>query len=123
MREVADAISRHIELLSAVAAMLVMKGSMVLAAVMMLSACTKDGDTIYQWDPDEPTASTAPTVTVIYGKDALGDHSYNDLIYQWELKRTIVMTVETSAESSVASSAESSVASSPAKHSSTLTPP
>ena len=81
-REVADAISRHIELLSAVAAMLVMKGSMVLAAVMMLSACTKDGDTIYQWDPDEPTASTAPTVTVIYGKDALGDRSYNDLIYQ-----------------------------------------
>ena len=82
MREVADAISRHIELLSAVAAMLVMKGSMVLAAVMMLSACTKDGDTIYQWDPDEPTASTTPLVTVIYGKDALGDRSYNDLIYQ-----------------------------------------
>ena len=81
-REVADAISRHIELLSAVAAMLVMKGSMVLAAVMMLSACTKDGDTIYQWDPDEPTASTAPLVTVIYGQDALGDRSYNDLIYQ-----------------------------------------
>ena len=81
-REVADAISRHIELLSVVAAMLVMKGSMVLAAVMMLSACTKDGDTIYQWDPDEPKASTAPLVTVIYGKDALGDRSYNDLIYQ-----------------------------------------
>ena len=82
MREVADAISRHIELLSAVAAMLVMKGSMVLAAVMMLSACTKDGDTIYKWDPDEPTASMAPLVTVIYGTDALGDRSYNDLIYQ-----------------------------------------
>ena len=82
MREVADAISRHIELLSAVAAMLVMKGSMVLAAVMMLSACTKDGDTIYKWDLDEPTASTTPLVTVIYGQDALGDRSYNDLIYQ-----------------------------------------
>lgn len=81
-REVADAISRHIELLSAVAAMLVMKGSMVLAAVMMLSACTKEGNIIYEWDPDEPKASTAPTVTVIYGKDALGDRSYNDLIYQ-----------------------------------------
>ena len=81
-REVADAISRHIELLSAVAAMLVMKGSMVLAAVMMLSACTKDGDTIYKWDLDEPTASTTPLVTVIYGKDALGDRSYNDLIYK-----------------------------------------
>jgi basic membrane protein A len=78
---VADAISRHIELLSAVAAMLVMKGSMVLAAVMMLSACTKDGDTIYQPDSDEPKASTAPLVTVIYNADALGDRSYNDLIF------------------------------------------
>ncbi len=48
----------------------------------MLTACTKEGDTIYQWDPDEPTASTTPLVTVIYGKDALGDRSYNDMIYQ-----------------------------------------
>lgn len=69
-REVADAISRHIKLLSAV------------AAVMMLAACTKEGDTIYEWDPNEPKASTAPLVTVIYGQDALGDRSYNDLIYQ-----------------------------------------
>ena len=48
----------------------------------MLAACTKEGDTIYQRDTDEPKASTAPLVTVIYGKDALGDRSYNDLIYQ-----------------------------------------
>ena len=81
-REVADAISRHIELLSAVAAVLVTKGSIALAAVMMLAACTKEGDTIYEWDPNEPKASTAPLVTVIYGQDALGDRSYNDLIYQ-----------------------------------------
>ena len=81
-REVADAISRHIELLSAVAAVLVTKGSIALAAVMMLAACTKEGDAIYEWDPNEPKASTAPLVTVIYGKDALGDRSYNDLIYQ-----------------------------------------
>ncbi len=81
-REVADAISRHIELLSAVAAVLVMKGGIVLTAVMMLAACTKEGNIIYEWDPDEPKASTAPFVTVIYGKDALGDRSYNDLIYQ-----------------------------------------
>lgn len=81
-REVADAISRHIKLLSAVAAMLVTKGSIALAAVMMLAACTKEGDTIYEWDPNEPKASTAPLVTVIYGQDALGDRSYNDLIYQ-----------------------------------------
>lgn len=81
-REVADAISRHIELLSAVAAVLVTKGSIALAAVMMLAACTKEGDTIYEWDPNEPKASTKPLVTVIYGQDALGDRSYNDLIYQ-----------------------------------------
>ena len=48
----------------------------------MLAACTKEGDTIYQRDTDEPKASTAPIVTVIYGMDALGDRSYNDLIYQ-----------------------------------------
>lgn len=81
-RQVADAISRHIELLSAVAAVLVTKGSIALAAVMMLAACTKEGDTIYEWDPNEPKASTKPLVTVIYGQDALGDRSYNDLIYQ-----------------------------------------
>ena len=50
----------------------------MLAAVMMLAACTKEGDTIYEWDPNEPKASTKPLVTVIYGQDALGDRSYND---------------------------------------------
>ena len=57
---------------------------MMVAVAVLLSAtaCTKDGDTIYKWDPDEPTASTTPLVTVIYGQDALGDRSYNDLIYQ-----------------------------------------
>ena len=77
-RQVADAISRHIELLSAVATVLVTKGSIALAAVMMLAACTKEGDTIYEWDPNEPKASTKPLVTVIYGQVALGDRSYND---------------------------------------------
>lgn len=62
------------------------KGLMVLMAVTMaitllLTACSKDGDTIYQPDPDEPKISTEPLVTVIYGKDALGDRSYNDLIF------------------------------------------
>ena len=47
-----------------------------------MTSCTKEGDTIYQPDPDEPKASTAPLVTVIYGTDALGDRSYSDLIYQ-----------------------------------------
>lgn len=51
-------------------------------SVLMLVACTKEGDTIYQPAADEPKASTAPLVTVIYGQDALGDRSYNDLIFQ-----------------------------------------
>ena len=55
---------------------------LMMAILALLAACSKDGDTIYQPDPDEPKASTAPIVTVIYGKDALGDRSYNDLIYQ-----------------------------------------
>ena len=55
---------------------------LVLLSVLVFAACTKDGDTIYQPDPDEPKASTAPLVTVIYGMDALGDRSYNDLIFQ-----------------------------------------
>ena len=54
----------------------------LIIGIGMLAACTKEGDTIYQSDPDEPKASTAPLVTVIYGQDALGDRSYNDLIYQ-----------------------------------------
>ena len=54
----------------------------LIIGMMMLAACTKEGDTIYQPDPDEPKASTAPLVTVIYGTDALGDRSYSDLIYK-----------------------------------------
>lgn len=58
----------------------------VLAATLILSqaflaSCTKDGDTIYQPDPDDQ-ASTAPLVTVIYDPNGVGDQSYNDLIYQ-----------------------------------------
>lgn len=53
-----------------------------LLSVLVCAACNKDGDTIYQPDPDEPKASTAPIVTVIYGTDALGDRSYSDLIYK-----------------------------------------
>ena len=51
-------------------------------ALLILTACTKDGDTIYMPNPDEPQPSTAPLVTVIHNVDALGDRSYNDLIYQ-----------------------------------------
>ena len=56
------------------------------AAIFMLgtvffTSCTKDGDTIYQTDPQDQ-ASTAPLVTVVYDPNALGDRGYNDLIYQ-----------------------------------------
>lgn len=58
----------------------------VLAAItvwglVFLTSCTKDGDTIYQTDPEDQ-ASTAPLVTVIYDPNALGDRGYNDLIYK-----------------------------------------
>ena len=55
--------------------------SLLPLAVLMLAACTKDGNTIYQTDPDD-VASTAPLVTVIYDPNAVGDGNYNDLIYQ-----------------------------------------
>ena len=44
-------------------------------------SCSKDGDTVYVQDPDD-AASTAPLVIVVYDPDALGDRSFNDLIYQ-----------------------------------------
>ena len=55
---------------------------LLLATMLALVACTKDGDTIYQINPDEEKPSTAPLVTVIYGPNGLGDRSYNDLIYK-----------------------------------------
>ena len=45
-------------------------------------SCSRDGNTIYCLDPEEPVPSTAPLVTVIYNADALGDRSYNDIIYR-----------------------------------------
>lgn len=53
---------------------------MVLYAVML--SCSRDVNTIYCHDPEEPLPSTAPLVTVIYNADALGDRSYNDIIYR-----------------------------------------
>ena len=53
----------------------------ILAAMLLLAACTKEGDVIYQTDPaDAPSAK--PLVTVIYDPNAVGDGNYNDLIYQ-----------------------------------------
>ena len=49
---------------------------------LLFVACTKEGDTIYQPDPDEEQPSTAPLVTVIYGPNSLGDRVYCDKIYK-----------------------------------------
>ena len=49
-------------------------------SLAMLTSCSGDDETIYVPDPaDAP--STRPMVTVVYSPDALGDQSYNDLIY------------------------------------------
>lgn len=48
-------------------------------ALLFFAACTKAP--IYQPDPSD-TPSTLPLVTVIYDPGALGDMTYNDLIYE-----------------------------------------
>ena len=53
-----------------------------LLLALLLASCSKEGDTIYLPDPNEEKASNAPLVTVIYDANALGDRSYNDLIYE-----------------------------------------
>ena len=54
---------------------------LILAAMLTLASCTKEGDVIYQTDPaDAPSAK--PLVTVIYAPNSVGDGNYNDLIYQ-----------------------------------------
>jgi hypothetical protein len=40
---------------------------LLIIAILLLIACTKEGNTIYQTNPDEEKPSTAPLVTVIYG--------------------------------------------------------
>ncbi|MBR5325658.1 MAG: hypothetical protein IKU49_04100 [Prevotella sp.] len=54
---------------------------LVLAASLLLTCCTKEGDVIYQTDPGD-AATTTPLVTVIYDPNAVGDGNYNDLIYK-----------------------------------------
>ena len=53
-----------------------------LIAILLFVCCTKEGNTIYQVNPDEEQPSTAPLVTVIYGPNSLGDRSYCDKIYK-----------------------------------------
>ena len=69
---------------------------------MALTACTKDGNTIYQTNPDEEKPSTAPLVTVIYGPNSLGDRSYCDKIsmgVEAAAKKYGVRTLQLSPES------------------------
>ena len=54
----------------------------LLATMLALVACTKEGDTIYKPTPGEEQPATTPLVTVIYGPNGLGDRSYCDLIYK-----------------------------------------
>lgn len=53
-----------------------------LIAILLFVCCTKEGNTIYQVNPDEEQPSTAPLVTVIYGPNSLGDRAYCDKIYR-----------------------------------------
>lgn len=56
--------------------------SVILAATGgLMTACTKEGDIIYEPDPADQSSGT-PLVTVIYDPGALGDLTYNDLIYE-----------------------------------------
>ena len=52
----------------------------MLATMLVLVACTKDGNTIYQINPDEEKPSTAPLATVIYGPNGLGDRFSRNLV-------------------------------------------
>ena len=52
---------------------------LLLGSASVLTSCSKD-ETIYVPDPTD-APRTSPLVTVVYSPDALGDRSYNDLIY------------------------------------------
>ena len=60
---------------------MIVAAAVAVVAVLCLSSCSKEGDTIYQ-SPPEDLPAQSPLVTVVYDPDALGDRSYNDLIYK-----------------------------------------
>ena len=62
------------------AAMLSVSLLLLVGSVSVLTSCSKDDETIYTPDPTD-APRTSPLVTVVYSPDALGDKSYNDLIY------------------------------------------
>ena len=63
-------------------------------AALLLAACTKDGDIIYEPDPNDQS-SGAPLVTVLYAPDGIGDQSYNDLVYQGVEEAAAMMGLRT----------------------------
>ncbi len=62
------------------AAMISLRYLLLFLFVGVVVSCTKEGDTVYVTSPVDAAAS-APLVTVVYDPDALGDCSFNDLIY------------------------------------------
>jgi len=54
----------------------------ILTICLLLTCCSKEGETIYQPRSGERQPATTPLVTVIYGPNGLGDRSYNDQIYK-----------------------------------------
>ena len=54
----------------------------LLSVILLLVACTKEGNTVYLPNPDEEQPASTPLVTVIYDVNGLGDRSYNDKIFR-----------------------------------------
>jgi basic membrane protein A len=82
-RVIVDEVERNRRLIDRAVSLGVNRAALLLSfsLLLVIAACTKEGDTIYQPDPAD-SASMAPLVTVIYDPNALGDGGYNDLIYQ-----------------------------------------
>lgn len=68
--------------------------TLIMAVLVLLAACTKDGDTIFEPDPTDQV-STSPLVTVLYEPDGIGDQSYNDLVYQGVEEAAMLMGLRT----------------------------
>ena len=82
-RVIVDEVERRHRVIDRAVSLGVNRAALLLSfsLLLVIAACTMEGDTIYQPDPAD-AASTAPLVTVIYDPNALGDGGYNDLIYQ-----------------------------------------
>ena len=61
---------------------MMLQAALSAALLALVAACRSDGDIILMPDPTDETASQAPLVTVVYDANALGDRSYNDLVYE-----------------------------------------